>query len=239
MQFPKGIPEGKSKIRVLVLLEQIDSIHIMNDAPIKYPRTFHLPWSESMAADDKRLSSTSCFEGKSIVVTEKMDGENTSLYRNYFHARSIDGRDHPSRSWVKSLHARLIKHDIPQGWRICGENLYAQHSIRYDNLKSYFYVFSIWDDKNVCLSWDETEFWCELLELEHVPVIARLASYDEAMIKSISLDQSKCEGYVIRNASSFTYEDFSSNVAKFVRQNHVQTEAHWMHSNIIPNGLLK
>jgi hypothetical protein len=45
------------------------------------------------------------------------------------------------------------------------------------------------------------------------------------------------EGYVVRNADKFHYDDFSSNVAKWVRKNHVQTDTHWMHSTIIPNGL--
>lgn len=47
----------------------------------------------------------------------------------------------------------------------------------------------------------------------------------------------KHEGYVIRNADGFKYEDFASNVAKYVRANHVQTDSHWMHSELIKNQL--
>lgn len=36
-----------------------------------------------------------------VVITEKMDGENTTLYRDGLHARSLDSRHHPSRNWVK------------------------------------------------------------------------------------------------------------------------------------------
>ena len=84
-----------------------------------------------------------------------MDGENTSLYQNAYHARSVESRGHPSRSRVKSFHAQ-IQGDIPSGWRICGENLYATHSIKYENLKSYFLGFSVWNEQNMCLSWEET-----------------------------------------------------------------------------------
>lgn len=103
----------------------------------KYPRTLHLPWSESVQSDDKMVSSCQHFEGKEVVVTEKMDGENTSIYCDGIHARSLDSRHHPSRSWVKGLQAR-IGWQIPEGWRLCGENVYAVHSIRYDDLESYF-----------------------------------------------------------------------------------------------------
>ena len=47
-------------------------------------------------------------------VKEKMDGENTSLYQDGFHARSIDGRHHSSRDWVKGFWAQIAQ-DIPFG----------------------------------------------------------------------------------------------------------------------------
>lgn len=106
----------------------------------KYPRSYHLPWSEGKTKDDRTIPDCSQFEGKEVVVTVKLDGENTSIYPDYIHARSIDGRNHWSRSWVKNLQGR-IGYQLDQGWRICGENLYAKHSIKYDDLEDYFYVF--------------------------------------------------------------------------------------------------
>lgn len=203
---------------------------------MKYPKTAHLQWSLSLTSDDKRLKDVTCFEGKEVVVTEKMDGENTSMYCDGIHARSLDGRDHISRSWVKQLHAS-IANEIPVGWRICGENLFARHSVGYDSLKSYFYAFSVWNEKNECLSWDDTVEWCNLLGLETVPVLGRWFLFDKAVIRGISIDPSVCEGYVLRNASSFHFNEFRSNVAKFVRKDHVQTDAHWMLSKIVPNGV--
>ncbi len=203
----------------------------------KYPRTPHLPWSPGVTSDDIRQSDLSHFIGKTVVVTEKMDGENTTLYQDYSHARSIDSRNHPSRDWLKGFHSTICR-DIPPGWRICGENLYAQHAIVYDALKSYFYGFSIWNEHNRCLSWDDTKVWFEMLGIEAPPVLYS-GLWDEDAIKALTFDTQKVEGYVVRLASAFDYSDFAQSVAKWVRKGHVQTDKHWMHQQLKPNGLKK
>lgn len=199
----------------------------------KYPRTFHLPWSEGATDDDKTLSSVDHFSGVEVVVTEKMDGENTTIYPDgHVHARSIDSGNHPSRNWVKSLAGR-IAHQIPEGWRICGENLYAKHSIEYRDLSSYFLVFSIWEGDKA-LSWEETVAYAEMLGLNMVPTLYK-GVWDEKKIRALWTGTG--EGYVVRKAESFIRAEFSTSIAKFVRRNHVQTEAHWMHQSMIVNGL--
>lgn len=206
---------------------------------VKYPRTHHLPWSAGIHDDDRVLPSLAGFFGKRVIVTEKMDGENTTLYRDYMHARSVDGRNHPSRNWVKGLWAKL-RDDIPQGWRVCGENLYAQHSIPYSDLPSYFLGFSILDERNHCLSWDETKEWFTLLDIARVPVLYD-GIFDEPVIRGLWDDKKwdGSEGYVVRVADAFSYGDFRKNIGKFVRRGHVQTAKHWMHGQrVIPNGLM-
>jgi hypothetical protein len=203
----------------------------------KYPRTFHLPWSLGATSDDKVLKSVDHFFGKEVVVTEKMDGENTTLYRDGFHARSIDSKHHESQAYVKRLQGE-IGHLIPENFRICGENLFAKHSIHYNNLTSYFMVFNIWEGDK-CLSWEETVEWAELLGLQTVPVLYN-GAFDEERIKSCytknrELDEQ--EGYVVRVSESFSYGDFHKSVAKFVRKNHVQTEEHWKNQIIVKNGV--
>jgi hypothetical protein len=85
---------------------------------IKYPRTPHLPWSPGKSSDDILIASISSLtQLEDIVVTEKLDGENTTLYRDYLHSRSLDYRPHPSRDWVKRLHAQICA-DIPENFRI-------------------------------------------------------------------------------------------------------------------------
>lgn len=204
----------------------------------KYPRTPHLPYSLGTTSDDKMLDNVDHFIGKEVVWLEKRDGENTNMYSDLIHARSIDSADHESRHWVKMLHS-TIKRDIPNDMRICGENLFAKHSIYYENLESYFEVFQIWQGAT-SLSWDDTVEWCELLGLIHVPVLYR-GIFDESVHKKIlnSMDLSKQEGYVVRLVESFRVEDFVMSVAKWVRHNHVQTDEHWMLSKIIQNKIAK
>lgn len=207
---------------------------------VKYPRTHHLPWSDGVNSDDRVIDSLDAFKGKRVIVTEKLDGENSSLYKHYTHARSVDGRSHPTRDWLKQFWS-TIAHDIPAGWRICGENLYAKHSISYNDLSTFFMGFSIWDERNVCLSWDETEEWFNLIGITSVPVLFD-GIFDEDIMKNM-WDKSNWnthEGYVIRVADEIQYGQFKTHVAKFVRENHIQTVKHWMHGQAIEkNNLTK
>lgn len=199
---------------------------------IKYPRTYHLPWSEGVTSDDKINKSTNQFVGKRVIVTEKMDGENTSIYKDAIHARSLDGRNHPSRNWVKGF-AQSFQYLLDDDVRLCGENLYAKHSIAYEALPSYFLGFSVWNN-TTCISWDAS---CELMAkcgVLPVPVLYD-GEYDEKLIKT--LYDGIAEGYVIRLADSITRDDFKTSVGKFVRQNHVQTDVHWMQSEVIKNKI--
>lgn len=212
----------------------------MNTQRFKYPRTYHLSWSKSVHDDDKIISSLAPFVGQRVVVTEKMDGENTTLYSDYIHARSLDSRHHPSRDWVKQFWGQIC-HNIPHGWRICGENLFAKHSIFYDNLSSYFMGFSIWNEQNICLDWDSTLIWFNKLGISPVPVIYD-GLFNEKQLQRLEreLDFSKQEGYVIRLASAIAYQDFSQQVAKYVRHKHLQTDDTWLkQSAIVSNKLAK
>ena len=94
------------------------------EAYTKYPRTFHLPWSEAVTSDDKVVPSVAHLEGREVIVTEKMDGENTTMYRDHIHSRSLDSKGGEDRAWVKQFWAS-IRGEIPEGWRICGENLWG------------------------------------------------------------------------------------------------------------------
>lgn len=204
---------------------------------VKYPRTFHLDFSNP-SKDDKIIKNYNALQEQEIVVSLKIDGENSNLYRDYFHARSLEFATGEDRGWVKALHTS-IAHDIPDGWRICGENVYAKHSIEYTNLDSYFYVFSIWNERNECLSWGETVEWCELLGLHHVPILYQgVFDYNALKILANSMDVTKQEGFVIRPSRSFSYGEFKNVVCKWVRPNHVdKSRHHWRSTAIIPNTL--
>jgi len=203
----------------------------------KYPRTPHLPWSEGVTDDDKILKDINVFKNKEIHITEKMDGENTTLYPKYYHARSLDSADHESQHWLKNFYSG-IKHMIPEGFRICGENLFAKHSIYYEKLYDYFMVFSVWEN-NKCLSCDDTTLFCLELGLSEVPYLYQ-GIFNEEFLKNMKFN-SKCgnevEGYVIRNSESFYLDEFQDNVAKYVRKNHVQTDEHWKNQKLVKNQL--
>lgn len=206
---------------------------------VKYPRTWHLPWSPGMHKDDRKMTNVASFVGERVIITEKMDGENTSLYNDHIHARSVESQTHESQSWVKNMWAN-IHNDIPDGWRICGENLYAKHSIGYNQLPSYFLGFSIWDDKNICQSWDDTLYWFGLLDIQPVPWM-----YDDifSMIAVNDLtkqqDWNKKEGYVMRVASEIPYGEFSRKVGKYVREGHISTVPHWRYGQRMEKNAIR
>ena len=207
---------------------------------VKYPRTYHVPWSENITEDDRVNNDINMvLQDQDVVVTEKMDGEKTTLYRDYIHARSVNSRPHESQTWVKDFWSR-IAHDIPPGWRICGENLYAKHSIPYKDLPSYFMGFSIWDHRNFCLPWDDTLTWFELLGITPVPFMF-WGVYSEKTIRHLwkLKNPETCEGYVIRPARGFAFTEFRSVVGKYVRKDHVLTVPHWRYGQPIVKNEMK
>lgn len=102
------------------------------------------------------------------------------------------------------------------------------------NLPDFFLVFSMWEGLK-CLSWDDTTEWAALLGLQTVPVLYR-GVWDEKLLRRLadSLDPERQEGFVVRPAGEFFLKDFSRSVLKWVRKNHVRTQAHWTR-RILPN----
>lgn len=210
----------------------------------KYPRTVHLQWSQTIGSDDKRLKNTNHFVGKNVIISIKKDGESTSMYSDYMHARSLDSKHNFTRDWAKKLHS-ILKYDIPDGWIFSFENLAYVHSIEYNDLESFCYLLNIWKDDGFCLSQDELDIYAQTLDLAQPRVIYR-GIYDEELISKLHLDHNvidltKDEGYVLRTTDSFHRDQFQQHVAKFVRANHVQPNAngedeHWL-KRTYPNKL--
>lgn len=240
------LPNGQRTIGPLFFDESVQKVlraggvmDLFTDK-VKYPRTFHCPWSPGIHDDDRVIPSMKAFEGRRVIVTEKMDGENTSVYFDgTYHARSVECESHPSQSWARARSAEFA-YELPYRWRVNLENVFAKHSIGYHYLPDYLLGFALWNEKNRCLSWDETVEWFELLGITPVRVLYD-GIYDEAAIRALydeKRDWERCEGYVIRVADEFDFAQFHSHVAKFVRTGHVQTNKHWKHGQrVIPNGL--
>lgn len=204
----------------------------------KYGRTPHLPFSEGVGDDDRVLRSDKHFyKMDQVIVTVKMDGENTTIYPDgSCHARSIDSKHKDYHSWL----LRDIQnwcYQIPEGYRVCGEYLFAKHSIGYNNLPSYFMCFSVWNEEK-CLSWEEIKKFTSELGICLVPEIY-IGKYDSELIKKLAKDviNNGQEGLVVRNAAGYSINEMGNNIAKYVRKNHVQTDKHWSLQQIERNGL--
>ena len=110
----------------------------------KYGRTYHYPFSPGTTSDD-RINHTyweDIQRIKTLVHTEKLDGENNCLSQWGVFARSHAA---PTTSpWTRQLRERweLIKNDLGD-IEIFGENLYAIHSIEYQRLETHFYILSL------------------------------------------------------------------------------------------------
>ncbi|AFM04071.1 RNA ligase [Bernardetia litoralis DSM 6794] len=210
----------------------------------KYPRTFHLPYSPKRGSDDKVLIDDTIFEEKYIIVMEKMDGENTSIYPDYLHARSIDSTKDESHRWIERFrNAILPQVQELKNWRICGENLFYKHTIFYQNLESIFLAYSIWleseiENQNYSLSWKETKIIFDKIGISYPKIIYEgiydkkkiLKNFEKYKFETQNKEEKnrQVEGFVIRLKDSFLYEDFSKSVAKYVCDDfEITSSKHW------------
>lgn len=201
----------------------------------KYPRTYHLEFSPGATSDDKISDDISNLIGSEIIITEKLDGENTGITNNGVYARSHSTfTTSPWSREVRQLFKTNIEGHLDENVFIFGENMEGIHSIEYTNLKSYFYMFGV-RDNNIWVTWDQVEEYAYLLDLNIVPVLFRgvintekeLMSLINKFMKEDSLVGGEKEGVVVRTTGVFHNDDFDKNVAKFVRKDHVQTDEHW------------
>ena len=197
-----------------------------------------MPTSKGISNDDKILRDISNLVGQHVIYTEKLDGENTSLLTTHVHARSEDSNHHLSQNWVRNLHAK-IAWKIPEQYQIIGENVFAKHSIFYNELTTYFYVFAVVDLKSqYFLSIKETMSICKELELEFVPVLHEGKFDPHFKPPEKSHFGGQAEGFVVRVIDSFAVSESSKCMAKWVRKNHITTTKDWRY-NWTPNILKK
>jgi len=210
----------------------------------RYPRTLHLPFSMEVHKDDKVLYDCSNFINKEVIITEKLDGGNCCLNKGKVYARSTGQETKcPSFDFIKSNIAYKL---IDFGDILCyGENLYAKHSIFYDKLNSYFFLFAVGTTK-VFFPWKHVEWYAEnVLHVPTVPILFRGTFKSIEEIKNWMYDEitkpstygTDREGFVIKITDKFLAENHSKCVAKFVRKGHVQTDEHWT-KKWIPNKLI-
>lgn len=207
----------------------------------KFPRIAHFPFSAG-AKNDDRIAEEGWFDfikKQNLVFTEKLDGENTCLKKDGVFARTHAVPNHnPWATYLWPIYD-TISSDLGD-LEIFGENMFAIHSIEYERLNSYFYVFAV-RENGIWKSWSDTNFVAEYFGFKCVPTKALMnwmpnewteANF-EVIVKSHiqkSFIGNVCEGIVVRVADEFSDTGDSTmgfNVLKYVRKNHVQTDEHW------------
>jgi ATP-dependent RNA circularization protein (DNA/RNA ligase family) len=201
----------------------------------KYPRTYHFNFSPGATNDDRISDSMSNLIGQEIVITEKLDGENTSMTDGGVFARSH--ADYTTSPWsreVRALHKLMVEDELGDGVYLFGENMEGIHSIEYTNLTSYFYIFGM-RDNNIWVPWEKVEEYSYLFDIPTVPVLFKgvvnsekeLKALVEKLVKEPSELGGQREGIVARVTGMFHNDDFPTHVMKWVRKDHVTTTEHW------------
>lgn len=222
-----------------------------NRCRIKYPTTPYLPFSpqwrnpETSKEDEAFLDNVDCFLGAPLIITTKMDGSNVQMTRRHVAARNGVVANHKSFDYLKYLHAQKYSHMIPEDLQVFGEWLYAKHSIHYTgnlSLRNYLQIFGIYNQKTrLWGSWIDVQKMAWILDVPTVPVLKTVRYEKEWQlvqdVMNIAQDVIKQghEGIVIRINFPFHYGQFNDHVAKYVRENHVQTDKHWSAQSIIKN----
>jgi len=200
-----------------------------------YPSTPHLPFSPGVNPDDTRLADCGHIVRGEVVVTEKLDGGNCCIKGGQVYARThAKPATHASFSAVKELLHGLA--EDTGDLEIYGENMQAVHSIEYDNLASYFYVFSVRRAEQ-WLSWDEVVAVADRLGISTVPVLYRghfqSTEHLQKCFETWAREHSAVgrsvtpEAFVVRRVEGFSHHTFAQHVAKYVRAGHIQTDDSW------------
>lgn len=203
----------------------------------KYPRTYHFSFSPEVHSDDKVIDFE--YEDKilnsEIVITLKMDGGNCCIKEE-----GVFARTHAmpticeTFNYIKNVHYYGKLDLLNKNYWYFGENMFAIHSIQYNELEDYFYVFNIYDKENdIWLSWEDVKKEAKRCNFNVVKEIF-VGKLNPKEIKKLLENSLKltffggfAEGFVIRTVDSFTTEEFEQKVCKYVRKGHVKTDEHW------------
>lgn len=201
----------------------------------KYPRTWHLPFSQGLTRDDRiMLDGPGLLLGRPLVLTEKMDGSNVVLRRTGVFPRA---RWHESMNPLRALQA-TIGWQLPEHIDLCAEWLLATHSIHYDRLSAYCQVFAAFDGQTCTfLSWSAVTELTRELGLVTVPVLQEhvVVKTERELVGLVmrhaagtSGQGEAREGVVVRVADEIPLDEFGRLVGKYVRAGHVDEDGtHW------------
>ena len=170
---------------------------------------------------------------REIVVTEKLDGDNTLIFQGEVYDRS-GARAGPWAGLVKKHHAWKL---AGTGLSLYGENLHPVHAIEYAPMApgETFRAFALRRLDGTFESFQALEDLCSSLDIPTVPVLFRgrrnsAAELDQLIHRAHtepSLLGGEREGVVVRVSGEIRTPDFPRMACKSVRLGHVQAEEHW------------
>jgi hypothetical protein len=228
----------------------------------KFVRTKHLPLDPNAQRDDL-IASTEEFQSvlneKNVFIEEKLDAANCGMTiidgqpiirnRNHILSKSYAGKT-PAKmqfasiwNWYYGNASKLIDLEYFLGFKPCvyGEWMYAQHTIKYDQLPDYFIIFDIYNpEEEYFLS---PEIYHDAVKeaglfsvplLHHGQVTEKLLFELRKGTSAFALSSEK-EGIYIKVASD---DGKIKNRYKMVRPGFIQGE-HWNERGIIKNTLKK
>lgn len=211
----------------------------------KYPRSLHLPFSPGASSDDKMMTNDDVEKlmNVEVIVTEKLDGSNVCLTKDFVFSRSHGGEPaHKSFAPLKQIH-KYLKESIPENYSIFGEWCYAVHSIEYTMLQDHLNIFGVRDDNTgEWAKWSDVVFWAEILGASTVPLILRGVFSDKENFRKVITELSQLssvygktrEGLVVRVNEGLYVNELNQMVGlgKWVRKGHVQTDEHWQNKPV-------
>lgn len=87
------------------------------------------------------------------------------------YARTINSEaTHPSFGPIKQLAAEC-SYAIPANVQLFGENMFGVHSLEYNRLRSFFYLFAALEDGSHWLPWDHVTEMANEISVPTVPAV--------------------------------------------------------------------
>ena len=230
---------------------------------VKYPRTPHLFGSKG-TDDDKHLSEVESREfiaDESLIVEEKIDGTNVGIHftsagqmvlqcRGHLITQGMHPQYDLFKQWT-AVKRGVVEARLEDRYILCGEWVYARHSVHYRQLPHYFFEFDIYDkEEEAFLSLEKRLSLIEGAGIETVPVLHQGVIGKKAREELIgpSLFDSVFENPVTRRTDNlmeglYLRTEAAGAVAgraKFVRPEFVEKvkqSTHWQHQAMVPNLL--
>lgn len=214
----------------------------------KYPRIPHVPGSNAMD-DDVSVD----YPRGIFLVFEKVDGANLgiSLSGGMFSFQNRGGflenkRPHPqwdaAKNWFNQHYWGIMNYLAQHpGHTVFGEWLYARHSIYYDSLPSYFFLYDVFDGEKFLQYRDfrkEFIYSAGVFVPKYITITSDIREFVEwsklHYSSQYSTDANSYEGFIFRDVADY------SRAFKYVRSEFTAgIEEHWFNRKLERNSLIR